>query len=46
MAVSRARNAYLLLMGFRGQALAVDQIMWTKCAEDALNLVEKGDREA
>ena len=28
------------------QALAVDQIMWTKCAEDALNLVEKGDPQA
>jgi len=27
-------------------ALAVDQIMWTKCAEDALNLVEKGNHEA
>ncbi|CAE7701040.1 DNAH6, partial [Symbiodinium sp. CCMP2456] len=27
-------------------ALAVDQIMWTKCAEDALNLVEKGNQEA
>ncbi|CAE7382407.1 DNAH6 [Symbiodinium necroappetens] len=27
-------------------ALAVDQIMWTKCAEDALNLVEKGNQQA
>ncbi|CAJ1453086.1 unnamed protein product, partial [Effrenium voratum] len=27
-------------------ALAVDQIMWTKCAEDALQLTERGDAEA
>ena len=28
------------------QALAVDQIMWTSCAEEALNQVEAGDAEA
>ena len=32
--------------GTIGQALAVDQIKWTSCAEDALNQVEAGDAEA